>query len=248
VTAPAKPEGPACPPNHPPSGEGFTGRVAAEWTAAYRFLGLASDDPSFLEDYRSNLARALTQSYAEVEKDGRRYGLLGERIETPGSGQAGPFWTNGFYDAENLYRFQVDTGDEPIGDPPLAPSRVLAAMAHTVIGLEPQAYGGGSVKDRWPRFLAYTWTGPRIGGRLVTVEAKDRELYGPEKAGNTALLVRAGQQTGDPALLKAGEQMVEIVLDSSKGEGVPLGKLQGQYLTRLHAAVGRLAAGKAPLH
>lgn len=246
VTAPIRPEGPACPPGHPPSGEGFTGRVAAEWTAAYRFLGLASDDPSFLEDYRSNLARALTQSYAEVEKDGRRYGFLGERIETPGTGQAGPFWTNGFYDAENLYRFQVDTGDEPIGAPPLAPSRVLAAMARTVVGLEPQAYGGKSVQDRWPRFLTYTWTGPRIGGRLTGVQAKDRELYGPEKAGNTALLVRAGQQTGDPDLLKAGEQLVEIVLDSSKGERVPLGKLQGQYLTRLHAAVGRLAAGGAP--
>jgi hypothetical protein len=246
VTVPSPPEGPACPPDHPPSGEGFTGRVPGQWTAAYRFLGLASEDASFLEDYKSNLARALTQSYAEVELDGKRYGLMGVLLEKPATGEAGPFWTNGFYDAENLYRYQIDSGDEPLGNPALRPSQVLAAMARTAVDLEPRAYGEKSIRGRWPRFLTYSWTGPRIGGKLAHFEPKDRELYGPEKAGNTALLVRAGQQSGDAAILKAGEEMVEIVLDSAKGENVPLGKLQGQYLTRLHAAVGRLAAGGPP--
>src|SRR6185436_6647524 len=110
------------------------------------------------------------------------------------------------------YRLQVDTGDAPIGDPPLPPSRVLAAMARTASELEPRAYGDKSVKGRWPRFLSYSWTGPRIGGKLTAFEAKDRELYGPEIAGNTALLVRAAQQTGDPGLLEAAEDLVEIVL------------------------------------
>jgi len=61
---------------------------------------------------------------------------------------------------------------------------------------------------------------------------------------STALLVRAGQQTGDKELLKAGEEMVRFALSASRGEQVPLGKLQGQYLSRLHAAVARLASGK----
>jgi hypothetical protein len=59
----------------------------------------------------------------------------------------------------------------------------------------------------------------------------------------TAMLVRAGQESGDPKLLAAGKEMVRYVLSAAKGESVPLGKLQGQYLTRLHAAVARLARG-----
>ena len=112
VTAPHGPDGPACAATQPPDNDSstFTGRVPSQWTAAFRFLGLASEDPSFLEDYRSGLARAVTQQYLELERGGKSYGFLGEQVgEGPGVYEAGPAWTNGFYDAENLYRLQRDT-------------------------------------------------------------------------------------------------------------------------------------------
>ena len=249
VTVPHGPDGPACPPSRPPESQdtSLTGRVAYQWTAAFRFLGLASEDASFLEDYRSNLARAVTVQYAELEKDGRRYGFLGDKpLTTPGTGEAGPTWTNGFYDAENLYRLQRDTGDAPIGDPALPPSRVLAAVARTLVELGAGKFGDGTPEGIWPRLLAYTWSGPRVGGALQTVEAKDRELYNPEKYGTVALLVRTGRQTGDPVLIKAGDQMIRTILRQGKGEVLPLGKIQGQTLARLHAAVAVAAEEPSP--
>ena len=226
------PEGPACPAGEPPGDAGFSGRVGAQWLAALRFLGLASPDASFLDDWRSGLARMLTHQYAELERNGETYGFLGDAV-----GAAGPLWTVAFYDAENLYRYQIETGDQALGEPPVRPSRALAALARTVADLEEQS-------GPWPRLLTYTFDGPRLGGRLVELTPKDRKLYGPEKAGSTALLVRAGQQTGDRKLLAAGEAMVRLALSASRGEQVPLGKLQGQYLSRLHAAVARLANGR----
>ncbi len=240
VTVPHGPDGPACPPARPPESAdvSLTGRVAGQWTAAFRFLGLASDDATFLEDYRSNLARAVSTQYSELEKDGRRYGFMGERKVTgPGTDEAGPLWINGFYDAENLYRWQLDTGDAPLGEPPLPASRVLAAMARTMVELGAGKFGNGTPEGLWPRLLVYNWSGPRIGGALQTVEAKDRELYDPEKFGTVALLVRTGRQTGDPVLIQAGDRMIHVILRQANGKVLPLGKIQGQTLTRLHPAV-----------
>jgi hypothetical protein len=248
VTAPHGPDGPACAANRPPDNDSstFTGRVPSQWAAAFRFLGLASDDPSFLEDYRSSLARAVTLHYLELQRGGKSYGFLGEKaVKSPGVYEAGPAWTNGFYDAQNLYRLQRDTGDAPIGEPGVPPSRVIAALARTVAELGP---GPGKSADAapdapWPRLLAVSWSGPRIGGTFTTVEGKDRELYNPEKFGTVALLVRAGRQTGDPELIRAGDEMVRLILRRAGDEVLPLCKIQGQTLTRLHAAVALEAAG-----
>ena len=161
----------------------------------------------------------------------------------------GPAWTNGFYDAENLYRLQRDTGDAPIGEPPLAPSHILAALARTVAELGPgtgKSVGVADTDAPWPRLLAVNWSGgPRIGGSFTTLEARDRELYNPEKFGTVALLVRAGRQSGDADLVRAGDGMVQLILRRGHGDVLPLCKIQGQTLTRLHAAVA-LEAARTP--
>jgi hypothetical protein len=274
------PEGAACAAGEPLSKSSFSGRVGIQWLSAFRFLGLASPDSSFLEDYKSGLGRLLTHQYAELQRDGKIYGFLGGVVDAKGAGgrqeraddeedpedreqgkkgkggkkgerrkpgpgqyEAGPLWMNAFYDAELLERWMQDSGDQPLGDPPLRPSRVLAAVARTLVDLDARYHDKkGAVRSPWPQHLLYSFEGPRIGGRLLEVESDGRELFNPEKAGMAALLVRVGQRTGDREILRAGEEMVEYILDASKGEDVPLGKLQGQYLARLHGAVGRLAA------
>src|SRR4029079_17214634 len=122
---------------------------------------------------------------------------------------------------------------------------VLAALARTVSDLGPRT-AGGTQEGPWPRLLTYSWSGARIGGALTAVQAKDRELYGPEKFGTVALLVRAGRQSGDPALAESGERMIPAILHTYPKEVLPLGKIQGQTLTRLHAAVALAAAGPSP--
>lgn len=237
LMCPGRPEGPACPAGEPLDKAGFSGRVGNQWLAAFRFLGLAGPDATFLEDYRSGLARLLTHQYAELEKDGMTYGFLGGDVGRKRN-EAGPLWMNAFYDAEILHRWMVDSEDAPLGDPPLPPSRVLAAVARTLVDLvEPLAAKRGG-----PQLLIYTFEGPRIGGKLLETRDKGRDLFFPEKAGMAALLARAGRATGDKELLKASRDLVDAIFSTSRGEKVPLGKLQGQYLARLHAAVGALAA------
>ena len=113
------PGGPACDPDRISTTSGFTGRVPSQWINAFRFLGLASEDGSFLEDFRSGLARAVTQHYVEAKRNGVSYGFLGDRAVTPGTYIDGPMWMHGFYDSNNLFRLLRDTGDAPLGNPAL---------------------------------------------------------------------------------------------------------------------------------
>jgi hypothetical protein len=231
MCASRKAGGPACGPDDPPQKASFNGRVASQWLAVFRFLGLASGDASFLDDWRSGFARALTHEYLEVEKDGRRYGYFGQ--DRGGTFLAGPIWVTGFYDAEGLYRLMQDTGDASLGNPPVKPSQALAALARSIADVEE--------KGDWSRQLAVTWEGARLGGRLVSAEPEGRDLFSPEKSGSAALLARAARLTGDPELLKAARRLAAYAMSESQRDQAPLGKVQGQYLTRLHAAVAELA-------
>jgi hypothetical protein len=240
LMCPGRPDGPACPASEPLGKASFSGRVGNQWLAAFRFLGLAGPDASFLEDYRSGLARMLTHQYAELEKDGMTYGFLGGNVGKNGKkhNEAGPLWMNAFYDAELLHRWMIDSDNAPLGNPPLEPGRVLAAVARTLVDL----VGPLEAKRGGPQLLIYQFKGPRIGGQLLEVRDKGRDLFFPEKAGMAALLARAGRASGDKELLKASRELVDTIFATSRGENVPLGKLQGQYLSRLHAAVGALTA------
>lgn len=241
VLDPTGPGGPACAPDHP-SATGFTGRVATQWINAFRFLGLASADGSFLDDYRGSLARAATQHYVEVRRPGQTttYGFLGDRAVVPGTYIGGPIWMFGFYDTNTLFRLMRDTNDAPIGNPALPPSRILSAVARMLRDIEPSVIGDGTVNGDWPKNLQYTYADARIGGILSAVVDNDRPIFTPEKTSVTSLWLRAGEITGDAALLTKGRDMVQFTLSAAINERAPLGKLQGQYLSRLHAAVARL--------
>jgi hypothetical protein len=80
-----------CLPDDPPADEWahLTGRVAVQWFEVFHFLGLA-EDPSYLDDWRSGLARAATQNYVQPRQAGRSYGFWlygGDPVNGPGTGQ-----------------------------------------------------------------------------------------------------------------------------------------------------------------
>jgi hypothetical protein len=244
------PSGPACADTYPLRTT-VTGRVGSQWIAAFRFVGLASNDGSFLDDYRSGLSRAITNHYVEAQKNGVSYGFMAENPIAGGAASTTTeqIWMTSFYDMENFYRLSRDSADAPIGTPAVAPSRVLASFARTLRDIEPRLTGNGTVSGSWPLKIDLAWSGSRVGGSLVSTAASidpaERDLYIPEKAAATALLVRAGQQSGDAALLQVARTLADYILNDAAAEGAPLGKLEGQDLTRLHAAVARLSDGAA---
>ena len=244
-----------CLPDDPPADfwAQLSGRVASQWFAAFRFVGLASDDASYLEDWQSGLARAVTQHYVEAAQGGTRYGFWlggGDRVDGPGTDTTDQLWMASLYDMNNLYRLQRDTNDAPIGNPAIPPSQVLAAWARTLVRFGATVSGDGTASGRWPNALYFTWSGDRIGGTLSSVSPNtsggDPYLWDTGKACLTAGLVRAGQQTNNAALTQMGGDLTHLALASAQYELAPLGKIQGLYQARLHAAVARLAAGAPP--
>ncbi len=239
--------GTACPADSPVKlTAGMTGRVAQQWQSVFRFLGLASGDAGYLDDFRSGFARAITQQYTQASRDGVTYGFWGgpALVGAAGTYQTDPLWQTSMYDMHYLDRFARDTGDEPIGMPALRPSQVISRVANTFKDLETTVMGDGSVSGSWALALVYDWSGDRMNGTVNSVtDSRERELFVPEKTGAAEVLVRAGQQTGNAAMVHYGRQLAIYLINSAIAERAPLGKLMGQDLTRLHTAVGLLAQG-----
>jgi hypothetical protein len=240
----------ACLPTDPPTDEWAApvGRVASQWAAVFRFVGLAGDDPGFLEDWASMLARAVTQFYAEPVSGGTSYGFWSDLAVAPGTNTTGSLWMVSLYDMNNLYRLLRDTADAPLGEPALPPSRILLAWARTLVDYGATVSGDGTAAGTWPNQLDWTWSGDRIGGALEAVVpntgGSDPQLWPTGKANLTALLVRAGLEAGDAELLDMGRALTALSIAAALADGGPLGKIQGLFLARLHAAVARLTAGE----
>ena len=247
----ARRPGSACLPDDPPTDEwaGLSGRTASQWFSAFRFIGLASDDGTFLEDYRSGLARAVTQYYAQAATGGKDYGFWMETAalkDGPGTYSTAQLWLSTLYDLNNLYRLKRDTNDAAIGNPAIAPSTIMDAWSRTLVTYGSTVSGNGTAAGVWPEALYYTWSGARLGGTLLGVtentSGSDPHLYGTGKASLTALLLRAGAHSGDQALKKMGRDLTYLALDAAAHDESPLGKVQGLYLSRLHPAVARITA------
>ena len=243
-----------CDPLRPPPNEWAhpVGRVASQWIQAFRFVGLASDDASFLEDFRGNLSRAVAQYYAELTRAGERFGFWCDApVSEPGTNHTDQTWMLTLYDMNNLNRWRMDSGDAPLGLPALRPSEVLSAWGRTLTYLAPVAApeGDGTAQGQWPNYLQFTWNGDRVGGPLLGVTnfinpAADPILWNSGKAAISANVSRAADWLGDPTVRRMGEDLAALALNASwnQGEPPPLGKEQGLYLSRLSAAVARLNA------
>jgi hypothetical protein len=245
---------------------GLTSRSATQWYETFRFVGLASDDGSYLDDYRGNLARAVTQHYVEVTQNGRPYGFWlsafdftenGEEIWPPQLPSAGTtysdqLWMVSLYDMNTLYHYMVDTQDQPLGNPAIPPSQILIAWANTLAdfgsivdpGGDGWPAGDGTADGSWPNFVGFSWEGERIGGTLTDVWAElvgdDPHLYDTGKSTLTALFFRAGQLSGDERLIAMGCETLRFSIQAAQREFTPMGKIQGEYLSRVPMALGRV--------
>jgi hypothetical protein len=255
VCAARKPDGGGrtCKADEPPPDEWgrFTGRVGMQWNAAYRFVGLAGDDPTFLEDWRSNLSRAVTRHYVEQSKDQKRYGFWTDDWQPIGPAAkpltTGQLWMASLYDMKELTRWAIETGDAPLGDPMIPATRVLDAWSKTLtdFGSTSARGGDGTARGSWPNGLRLSWQAPRLGGELRLVEAvtegDDPLLYGTGKACLSATLVQAGLRMRDDKVLEMGISITCQALRDAAREAAPLGKNMGLYLARLHGAVAAIA-------
>ncbi len=232
----------------------LNGRVFTQWHWIFRFVGLASDDATFLDDYHANLSREYTHNYAQVLQSGVTYGFLidgtlRQTITGPGTYSTDQLWMASMYDMNLLYRLQRDTNDAAIGSTPVTPSAILAAWARTLgqFGSRVAGGGDGTAAGTWPNALFFTFTGNRIGGTLTSVTPNqtggDPNLYDTGKAALTATFVRAADGTGESSLRTLARDLTRYAWNAAVNDPNVLGKSEGEFFTRLPSAIARLSLG-----
>lgn len=233
----------------------LNGRVFVQWHNVFRFVGLASNNATFLDDYRNNIAREFSIHYAELLQNGIRYGFLADgtgqnTVMAPGNYSTDQLWMASLYDMNLLYRLQRDTNDAAIGSPALVPSAVIAAWGRTLTQFGSTAAGNGTAAGTWPNALFFSYTGARIGGALTSVTANqtggDPNLYETGKAAITATLTRAAETTGDAAMTTLSNDLAELAWNAANSDPSPLSKGVGEYFARLPSAMARISLAVNP--
>ena len=123
-------------------------------------------------------------------------------------------WTIGMYDMHYLNRYQRDSGDAPLGIPAMKPSQVISSIAHTYKDIEPWCSATARSPASGRACSSTPGRAPGMGGTLGTVVGADRELYNPEKTGAAEVLIRAGQQDGNAALVDYGRQLTVFMINA----------------------------------
>ena len=242
--------GSACVPTDPPVNEWapLVGRAVMQWLAVFRFLGEASNDPSYRDDYVSGLERAVTQDYVEGANNGSMVGMwIPSVFNGNGNYSSDQLWMVSLYDLYLLHKLEEETADREIGITAVRPGRVLGRWATTLLKLGSRLVGDGTAEGTWPNALAFTFTGDRLSGEisnvaLATSEA-DPNLWDTGKAAIAWVLALEAARTGNAEMRELALGLTKRAISVATLEGSPMGKTQGQYLERLHEAVALLSSG-----
>jgi hypothetical protein len=172
----------------------------------------------------------MTQQYLHASGAGF---LLGGWRPVPAAGRVttDQLWMSALYDMKNLDRLRRDTNDAPIGDPPRRPSEIITSYARAIERYAPVL--------GWPNSFDVTFDGDALISVVATPGGGDPFLYDTGRSTLAGPLAVAA--TIDPSLRVFASELTRFAIDASIADGSPLGKLQGEYLARLHAAVAMLA-------
>lgn len=244
----------------------LNGRVTGQNYEVFRFVGLASGDVSYLDDWTSNTARMLTQHYAEATRNGVALGLIEPSggylpggggdfsiITGPGTYYTTQLWMSALYDMASLQRLEMQTQNTAVGAPLLTPRRVQTGYANTMLAATQIPPGDGTVNGIIPEWLRFTFTGARIGGNVSALEpgwapngmpdpCEDRCHYAEGKAAMAAVVMRGADASNDPVLRNLGIALTDLGIDTLEAIPQPLNKAVGIGLTKLHASVARITA------
>jgi hypothetical protein len=239
---------------------GNHGRVASQRAGLWWFLGHASNDPAFFDLVLTQSRRMVAQDAALLSRGTTEYIFLCNPDTSPddagSSMDTEQLWMMPLYTMNTLWQIQSELGDLSMGKDSrgedVSISRLFKGVHHAAWDFNARTYPGwnGNPDGMWANDLHVRWSGPRVGGTLISADAipvnSDHQLYLSSKATLPSLFFRASALNGsDPVMRAQAEAMYTHVFSEFDKSSIvrPWEKETALFFTRSHPCVAALANG-----
>ena len=222
------------------------GRVSSQHSGIFWFLGHATSDNSFLDDYRNQMERLASLCMVLVKKESIEYAFINQNpiSATQDSMVTEQNWMLGLFAMNDFWKLYSEYGDLELGKDRIKISRIFAGVERSTWEFTAKVHAGGdgTANGLWANSLIVHWNGSKIGGNLKQVAfqpAAESHLFATGKALLTTLSFRAGVLNPNvPAFNQHGLDLYNNVFEFYKTQQTTCwDKEQGEYFSRIHPAL-----------
>ncbi len=240
-----------------------SGRTASQKANTWWFLGHATEDFTFIEDYRNRLDRQMARHLALLIADGSDgFGVPGEEYafisdadlgDDPGTLTTTILWQLTLNDFNDHWKYYREYGDQPDPVFGITLERLLLAVYNTlrdyVVWVHPgdaqHPPGDGTMEGTWSKRLNAEWTGSRIGGTLFAGGTGPHGgvdyFYEGDKASFPSVLFRAAALDDEnPVVREMGLDAFRSFCGSYDATMMTWDKRSSMYWIRSHPAIYHL--------
>lgn len=197
-----------------------TGRVGSQMAEILFFLGHASDDAGYLDDYLNLNDRAITRHMALLTSPShpdKEFAFLSSQdiYDSTGSFTTGQFWMETNYTMYYLWQIYSEYGDREMGIHKLPISRIFKAYHNSLWSYAATIHfsgeGDGTPQGKWANSATVYHDGNLVGGRITDVASQtegESYIWDSNKLAIATLSLRASAMNNyDQAIYDAGKSM-----------------------------------------
>ncbi|MGD9200290.1 MAG: hypothetical protein PVI26_01900, partial [Chitinispirillia bacterium] len=232
---------------------GTVDRVASQMAAIYWFLGHASEDSSFLEDYLNQYERLIDRHSAILinSSNKKEYAFVSKNIpDGEKLAITAQTWMTALYDMQNMWWLYFEFGDLSLGKANIKISRFFKALNNTywdyVSNVGKKRGYNSAPQGNWAKQLNYSWTGDKIGGTVKSVsinQNSEKYLYNSGKANLVSFMFRSAYMNQDTTQYLQAMEMAKYIINGNSYKECAWDKSSSLKWLRLHGAIHYMVYG-----
>lgn len=249
------------PSNLPPrqSFMGTVDRASSQQAAIFWFLGHASPDSTFIDDFRNNLDRGVDMHTALLSGPNGEYAFISAGNVNTATTAVGTdqVWMSSLYYLHNVWSYYREYGDVALGTTKLTIGRYFSGVNRSLWDYVSMVGPGGTGLPNgvWANNLRITWAGPIKGGTLVSATnprssgTSDDFLYLSGKSILPITMFRAARLTHSQSQYDRAKTMAQYIFwngepgTSNAANKYPWMKETSIRYLRQHGQAGYVAGG-----
>ncbi len=225
---------------------GSVGRVPSQYADIEFFLAHASNDYTFLQDFRNFLDRMASRNLVMAKSGTKEYAFISgtDQVATPGVITTDQAWMLGIYTLNDLWKLYSEYGDVKIGKDSISISRILRGACNGIWDYNAKLYpltGNGTATGDWANSVTVAYTGSRSNGTITLVSpalGSDDKLFPSSKSPLIAFTLRtASLSDSDKTFNARAAELYSYVFGSFTSKDRYWDKEISEYFTRLHPAI-----------